>query len=408
MFDFTSDGSGIVTFSGAYEPRQSLQNFLGQVRTWSRHTGERVGEPFTWDATMPPRVLSDDRRFWTLGPTGSNDRQARIFDVQNKRIEYPELGPADGYPGGPISRDGQFLVFQVSKTAAILWDRHERRACGTIPFVGHALAFSPDARLIAAAGQNDDGWSVIRIFDRTSLREISCLRAGEFDDIYQLDFSPDGAFLVATVGDKPSDQSHQPLPWTLRCWEIKSGYERYSIPWVHLRRFAFHPNVSTLLIERDDPRHRLEWCEISTGMISRRVEVGGGNTGSSMWRLQLAPDGKRIVVDRSSSEPGLFEQLADRLRVNWPFASPTRPSECCLYDVESGESLGVVPAEQACWSPDGQTLATPMNSERPFSAIGLWDIPPRKSLTWLAAGAAILALPIALIARRRVRRLRAA
>src|SRR5580765_1461584 len=105
-----------------------------------------------------------------------------------------------------------------------------------------------------------------------------------------------------------------------------------------MRRFAFHPNGSTLLIERDDPRHHLEWCEIATGIVLRRVEVGGGNTGPSMWRLPFAPDGRRIAVGRSSSEPGLIEQLADRLGANWPFASPTRPSECCLYDVESGES----------------------------------------------------------------------
>jgi hypothetical protein len=36
----------------------------------------------------------------------------------------------------------------------------------------------------------------------------------------------------------------------------------------------------------------------------------------------------------------------------------------------------------------------------------VWDIPPRKSLSWFAAGAALLGLPIFTIARLRVRRLR--
>src|SRR6185369_5658905 len=167
------------------------------------------------------------------------------------------------------SRDGRFLFFQISKTAAVLWDGHERRACGTIPVVGPALGFSAGARLIAAAGQSDDGWPVIRIFDRISLQEITCLRAGESDAIYQLEFSPDSAFLVATMGERLSDESHhyQQHPWTLRCWEIKTGYERYSVPWVSMRRFAFHPDGSTLLIERDDPRHHLERCEIATGIV---------------------------------------------------------------------------------------------------------------------------------------------
>jgi hypothetical protein len=34
----------------------------------------------------------------------------------------------------------------------------------------------------------------------------------------------------------------------------------------------------------------------------------------------------------------------------------------------------------------------------------LWDIPPRKSLSWLAIAAGVWALPVAWFARRRVRR----
>jgi hypothetical protein len=38
--------------------------------------------------------------------------------------------------------------------------------------------------------------------------------------------------------------------------------------------------------------------------------------------------------------------------------------------------------------------------------VEVWDIPPRKSLTWFVAGAALFALPAVVIARRRVRRFR--
>ena len=37
----------------------------------------------------------------------------------------------------------------------------------------------------------------------------------------------------------------------------------------------------------------------------------------------------------------------------------------------------------------------------------LKDIPPRKPLKWFAAGATLIALPIGLLARRRVRKLQA-
>jgi hypothetical protein len=58
------------------------------------------------------------------------------------------------------------------------------------------------------------------------------------------------------------------------------------------------------------------------------------------------------------------------------------------------------------WSPTGETVAIFQSGSN--NSWQIWDIPPRKSLTWFTAGAALLALPIAVIARRRVRKLRAA
>jgi hypothetical protein len=53
------------------------------------------------------------------------------------------------------------------------------------------------------------------------------------------------------------------------------------------------------------------------------------------------------------------------------------------------------------WSADGTLLAIAGEDE-----LTVWDIPPRRSLKWFMAGAALFALPPFVIARRRVRRLR--
>jgi hypothetical protein len=53
------------------------------------------------------------------------------------------------------------------------------------------------------------------------------------------------------------------------------------------------------------------------------------------------------------------------------------------------------------WSPDGTLLAIAGEDE-----LTVWDIPPRKSLSWFAGGAGLFALPLFVIARRQVRRLR--
>jgi len=55
------------------------------------------------------------------------------------------------------------------------------------------------------------------------------------------------------------------------------------------------------------------------------------------------------------------------------------------------------------FAPDSRSAYSVYNRE-----IRVWDIPPRKSAAWLALSAALLALPIGLIARWRVWRLKAA
>jgi hypothetical protein len=66
--------------------------------------------------------------------------------------------------------------------------------------------------------------------------------------------------------------------------------------------------------------------------------------------------------------------------------------------------LTLRPPKQAwrAYSPDGRSFAALDTAGN----IAIWDLPPRKPLGWFALAAGVLALPIAWLARRRVRRLR--
>jgi len=83
-----------------------------------------------------------------------------------------------------------------------------------------------------------------------------------------------------------------------------------------------------------------------------------------------------------------------------------------LFSTETGAELYpnlMVPKgdmQGLLWLP-GQ-LAAAVKSHDTRGGLQIWDIPPRKSLTWFAVGAALLALPIALLAWRRISNLRAA
>ena len=67
----------------------------------------------------------------------------------------------------------------------------------------------------------------------------------------------------------------------------------------------------------------------------------------------------------------------------------------------SGDNLLTI---QFMWTSDGQKLGV-TNREDKTRTWQIWEIPPRKSLTWFCAGAALLALPTALVARWRIHRL---
>jgi WD40 repeat protein len=407
MFDFSPDGSELATFSGdSYDPRaRTLSSFRGKLQFWNVQNGTFIErETKSWDTVLPPFVESVDRRWWTMAPARMGDWQARYFDTLEKRIILPNLGAADNYPGGPISADGRYFFLSLGDYEAVVWDRHEDRIIERLAGFRHPLAMTSDARLLAATRESAEGWPVIRIFERGGLRELISMRASENDRVYHIAFSPDGKFVLAVTAGGPESNN----PWTLHCWETQTGRECYSVLGVYWKRFAFGNDGQSLIVVRTESGdHRIEWRELSTGEIRRSVEIGG-RARLSPRALDCSPDGSRIGVSRVSTETSVLDRLADRFGIKRPFREDDKIVETCMFDAQSGEHLGDIPADGLCWSPDGRRLAAPFGAERPYAAIGFWDIPPRKSLTWFAAGAALLALPIALAAWRRVRNLRAA
>jgi hypothetical protein len=102
-----------------------------------------------------------------------------------------------------------------------------------------------------------------------------------------------------------------------------------------------------------------------------------------------------------------LESTLESVRARLPVAQTIGAGHTSVgvYDASTGRYCGRVMdvhfGSAPLLSPDGRTLAV----QREDLAIELWDVPPRKSLTWFLAAAALLALPLAWLARRRVRRL---
>lgn len=139
----------------------------------------------------------------------------------------------------------------------------------------HVLCYSPDRRLLAAAGQD----AIVRMFDPATGKILRELATGQIE-VNGVAFSPDGSEL-ATAGDDG----------TVRVWNLETGAERLKI--------AAHPNKAFVLLFTVDGR------QIVTCGNDPLIHVFDSRSGDAVRTLDghqetvqtliLAGDGKTLV-----------------------------------------------------------------------------------------------------------------
>jgi WD40 repeat protein/tRNA A-37 threonylcarbamoyl transferase component Bud32 len=204
--------------------------------------------------------------------------------------------------------------------------------------VGKALAaaFSPDATLIAAGG--DEG--TIRVWDALTYREVKTMRA-HAGAVTAICFSPDGRWLASAGADR-----------TVKLWQI-GAWDHSTLEF--LRRgsgdgrsssIAFSPDSRWLASEDGSV---VDLWDLATG--DRHVTLGGHF--SRVTAVAFAPDGKML-------------------------ASGSVDETVRLWKVPSGEPQGKLAGTPGvpyalAFSPDGSTVATGSDDVR----VMLWDVDSR-------------------------------
>jgi WD40 repeat protein len=194
---------------------------------------------------MAVAFSADGRTMWAVDSGGTLracDTASGRQGPPRKLLDKPGLAACSA---AAFSADGRFVAVDSMLDGAVtihaVRDARPPRSLPGKPGGPYVLAFSPDARVLAA-GERSHGPTTLQLWDVATGRPLHTLR-GLKDGIQSMAFSPDSATLATGSEDK-----------AVKLWDVASGKERLTIPDLGqpVSALAFTPDGGRLAVACGD------------------------------------------------------------------------------------------------------------------------------------------------------------
>jgi WD40 repeat protein len=281
----------------------------GQAYLWNLVTGQRLVTLDDPGDGAGAEAFSPDGKLLADGDSVLN--RIYMWDTATGRRAATLAAPGSGgIDSAAFSADGKLLAAGDSNKHVYVWDTANGRLTLTLAdaSIDGGVAFSPDGKLLAAAGVTGSG-GLTYLWNAATGQKVATLRDPGGQSVNAVAFSPDGKVLA--TGD--SDGS---------VYEFSTATDRaltgLAPPGQHgpVNAVTFSPD-GTLLAAADGNSHAYVWNAATDKVVGSYAGTGSW----PVWGVAFSPNGKLLAI--ADGDGNLYVRVTSQLLSPKPRLLPT-------------------------------------------------------------------------------------